>query len=62
MQSAALDGLVDRLDQLAVLGIRLRIVAGGDRGLEAAEEGLDLRGVAAVLEPLALGAQNPLLL
>ena len=37
-------------------------VARGDRFLEAAEVGLDRRGVAAVLEPFALGAQDPLLL
>ena len=62
MQSAALDGLVDRLDELAVLDVGLRTVTRRDRRLETAEEGLDLRRVAAVFETLALGAQNPLLL
>ena len=37
-------------------------VALGDGRLEAAEVGLDRRGVAAILEPLALGAEDPLLL
>ena len=39
-----------------------RAVAGGHGRLEAAEVRLDLRRVAAVLESLALGAQDPLLL
>ena len=37
-------------------------VAGGDRGLEATEVGLDRRRVAAVLQALALGPQDALLL
>ena len=41
---------------------RPRRVAARDGRLEAAEVGLDRGGVAAVLEPLALGAQDPLLL
>ncbi len=62
MQRSALDGLVDRLDELAMLGVRLRAVAIGHGSLEPAEERLDLGGVAAVLESLALGARDPLLL
>jgi hypothetical protein len=62
VQRTALDGLVDRLDQLAMLDLRLVSVAGRHRRLEAAEERLDLGGVAAVLESLAFGAQDPLLL
>ena len=62
VQRAALDGLVDRPHELAVLGVGAFVVARGDRALEAAEVRLDLRGVAAVLEPLALGPQDPLLL
>src|SRR5215210_4091131 len=58
VQRPALDGLVDRADELAVLGVGGRVVAGLDRGLEAAEVGLDRRRVATVLEPLALRAQN----
>jgi len=62
MKSAALDRLVDGLDQLTVLGVRVRVLAGGDSLLEPAEERLDPRRVATVLEPLALGAGDPLLL
>ena len=62
MQGAALDGLVDRLHERAVLGGGRLGVAGGDRGLEAAEEGPDGRRVAAVLQALALGAEDALLL
>src|SRR3954449_486233 len=56
VQRAALDGLVDQRDELAVLVGALRFVAGGDGRLEAAEGRLDLRRVVAVLEPLPLRA------
>ena len=49
-------------DQLAVRRLGGVAVAALRRRLEAAEVGLDRGGVAAVLEPLALGAQDPLLL
>ena len=62
MQRAALDGLVDQADELTVLGVGGGVVAGGDSGLEAAEVRPDRGGVVAVLEALALGAQDPLLL
>src|SRR5581483_344112 len=61
VKRAALDGLVDRRDELAV-GLRGVALVALDGGGQAAEVGLDRRGVAAVLEPLALGAQDPLLL
>src|SRR5437764_4112012 len=53
---AGLDGLVDRLDEQPVLALGGGVVAGRDGALEPAEVGLDPRGVAAVLEPLARGA------
>jgi hypothetical protein len=62
VKRAALDGLVDRRLEPAMLDLGGLGVALGDRALEAAEVGLDRRGVAAVLQPLALGAQDPLLL
>src|SRR3954452_17791353 len=62
VERADLDCLVDGLDQLAVFLGRLRVVAGGDGGLEAAEVGLDRRRVAAGLETLALGTKDALLL
>src|SRR6516164_5310474 len=62
VECPALDRLVDRLDELAVLGVRLRSIAIGDGVLEPAEERLDLGGIAAVLQALALGAHDPLLL
>src|SRR3954467_14280717 len=62
VQGAALDGLVDGADQRQVLGLCGVGVAGGDRGLEPAEEGLDRRGVAAVLQALAFGPEDALLL
>jgi hypothetical protein len=62
VQRASLNRLVDRLDELAVLGIGLRVLARGDGVLEAAEVRLDPRRVATVLEPLTLGAKDPLLL
>src|SRR4051812_34593354 len=40
-----LDGLVDRRDEMAVLGLCLLGLAGRDRGLEAAEVRPDRRGV-----------------
>src|SRR5579863_70557 len=62
MQGAGLDRLVDLRDQRAVLGRGRLALAGRDGGLEATEVALDRRGVAAILKPLALGAQDPLLL
>src|SRR5262249_23071146 len=59
---AALDGLVDRALQRAVLAARGLGVSVANRGLEPAEIGLDRGCVPAVLESLALGAQDPLLL
>src|SRR3954449_13207021 len=62
VQGAALDGLVDRLREGAVLGVGRRVVALADRGLEATEVGLDGRRVAAVLQALTLGPEDALLL
>ena len=45
-----------------MLGRDLLGIALADRRLEPAEVGLDRRGVTAILEPLALGAEDPLLL
>src|SRR5207248_11058217 len=59
---APLDRLVDRLHQRAVLDVDRGAVATGDRVLETAEVGLDLGRVAAVLQPLTLGAEDALLL
>src|SRR3954469_5184225 len=56
----ALDGLVDRRNELAMRGVGLGLVATG--ALQAAEQRLDLRRVPAVLRALALRAQDPLLL
>src|SRR3954451_9234453 len=56
VQRAALDGLVDQRDELAVLGGDLLLVAGRHGGLETPEVRLDLRRVVAVLEALALRA------
>ncbi len=46
----------------SVLERGLLVVAVRDGRLQAAEVGLDRRGVAPVLEPLSLGAEDPLLL
>jgi hypothetical protein len=62
MQSPPLDGLVDRPDEVAMLGLGLRSVAIGDGPLEPMEERLDPRRVAAVLEAFALGARYALFL
>src|SRR5262249_19368150 len=62
VQRAALDGLVDRGRQLPQLGVGGRVIALGDRGLEAAEVGANRRRVAPVLEALTLGAKDALLL
>ena len=62
VQRAALDGLVDRRHERQVLGVGELVVLGGDGGFEAAEVRADRRRVVAVLEALALGAQDPLLL
>jgi hypothetical protein len=59
---ATLDGLVDRRDEIAVRRVGSCVVAVFDERLEAAEVRLDRRGVLAVLETLALGAQDALLL
>ena len=62
VQRAALDGLVDRALQAHVLGLGGRASPLLHGRFEVAEVGLDRRGVAAVLEALALGAQDALLL
>src|SRR5436190_11606828 len=62
VQRAALDGLVDGRRQRRELAVGRRIVALGDGRLEAAEVRADRRRVAAVLEALALRAQDALLL
>src|SRR5436190_19681500 len=62
VQGAALDGLVDRRRQLLELAVGRCVVALGDGRLEAAEVRTDRRRVAAVLEALALRAQDALLL
>ena len=62
VQRAALDGLVDQPDQLLVLDLGGVVVATLDGSLKAAEVRLDRRRVAPVLESLALGAEDPLLL
>jgi hypothetical protein len=53
MERAALDGLVDQLHQLAVLGLGAVVLAGLDGGGQAAEVRLDLRRVLPVLLALA---------
>ncbi len=45
-----------------MLGVGGRTLAGGDGALEAAEVRLDPRHIAPILEPLTLGAEDPLLL
>ena len=62
VQRARLDRLVDLRHQRAMLDRDLLRVALADGALEPAEVGLDRGGVVAVLETLALGAQDPLLL
>ena len=62
VQRAALDGLVDRADELRCSASAVSASPASTAACEAAEVGLDRRRVAAVLEPLALGAQDPLLL
>src|ERR1700722_8140197 len=62
MQGTTLDGLVDRLHQSAVFAVGDGFVAARDCRLERTEVGLDRRGVATILEPLSLGALDPLLL
>src|SRR6185437_1119599 len=62
VERPSLDSLVDRLDQHAVLRLGDVVLPLGDGSLEPAEVGLDRGGVAAVLEPLTLRAQDPLLL
>ena len=53
VQRAALDGLVDQLHQLAVLGVGAVVLAGLDGGRQAAEVRLDRRRVLPVLLALA---------
>jgi hypothetical protein len=53
VQRAALDGLVDQLDQVAVIRVGLLVVAGLDGGAQAAEVRLDRRRVVPVLLALA---------
>src|SRR5205085_5385868 len=62
VQRAALDSLVDRALHAHVLGIRSLLVASLHRIRQPAQVGLDGRRVPAVLEPLALRAQDALLL
>ena len=62
MHAAALYSLVDRLYELAMLGLCGRVVAARHCPLEAVEVRLDLRRVTAVFQPLTLSADNPLLL
>jgi hypothetical protein len=62
VQRASLDRLVDRRDELAVLGLGGVVVVAGDGGFEAVEVSLDARRVAPVLETLAGGALDALLL
>ncbi len=62
MQRAALDGGVDAAHQRAVLGLGGLYIAALHRRFQAPEERLDRGGVEAVLQALALGAQDPLLL
>jgi hypothetical protein len=62
VERAALHRLVDQLNEAAVLGVGRVGLARGDGGLEAAEVGLDRRGVPAILVPLALSAKNALFL
>src|SRR5205823_8255205 len=62
VQRAALDGLVDRLHKHPVLVVGRWLIPSLDRPRKPAEVGLDPRRVAPVLEPLALSAQDPLLL
>jgi hypothetical protein len=59
---AALDGLVDRRDELAVRRVGGGVVTVFDERLEAAEVRLDRRRVLTILDALALGAQDALLL
>src|SRR5205085_12409166 len=59
-QGAALDRLVDRADELAVVSVGTGIVAGGHPVLQPAQVGLDARRVLAVLQALALGALDSL--
>ena len=62
MQRTALHGGVDAAHQRAVLGLGGLCVAALHRRFQAPEERLDRGGVEAVLQTLALGAQDPLLL
>src|SRR5204862_1896704 len=62
MQRPTLHRPVDAAHELAVVDGGALAVSGGDRLLQAPEIGLHAGGVAAVLESLALGALDPLLL
>ncbi len=62
VHGAALDRLVDRALQQPVLLGRTLLVAVSHGSLQAAEVRLHGRGIAAVLQSLTLGAQDPLLL
>ena len=59
---AARRGAVDRPNELAVTLLDLSTFAIGDGSLEAPGQGLDRRAVPQVLEPLAGGAPDALLL
>src|SRR5690606_2677052 len=63
VERAALDGLVDRLDQVEMgRSSVISVATVGNSRLEATEVGLDRRRVAAVLLPLTLSAKDALLL
>jgi hypothetical protein len=60
MERPSLDGLVDRPDQHAMLGLGDVVLPLGDRDFQAAEVGLDRGGVAAVLQlAMSKGARVP---
>ena len=62
VQGATLDGLVDRAHEATVLGLGGIAVALLGERFQATKVGLDRRGVFAVLQTLALGAEDALLL
>src|SRR4029077_702544 len=62
VQRASLHSLVDCALQERVLLVRRLLIAVGHRLREAAQVRSDRGGVVAVLQPLALGAQDALLL
>ncbi len=62
MHGTAGNSAIDVGADVAQLLVGERCVTGRDGGLEAAEVGPHRRGVAPVLEPLALRPMNPLFL